>query len=384
VSPVGRVTPPELRDLAWVRGALQSALAVEHSTMPLYSAAMFSLEVQNYPSYNTIRSVLMEEMVHMSAVANVLAALGDSPRILRIDPGYPGTGLPGGIASDVPVVIAQLSPRQLRNFMRLEAPMALLDDGQRDQPYPTVGHFYSAIRAAVVRNAGAVREAVRVGGSSLQVGGNIGFRTIVATPGVDPVEQICAMIDEILVQGEGTDPSSIEAGEEFQNEGSHYARFAELWYGARYRRPDPPVALARASEAAYFGGEELAWPEVINTLAVPEDGYAAVLALDPDAAEVSADLATFDAAYTGMMVSMDRMWNGPAERSWPSFGEAVAQMNELRVQSCFSVMRHQVPDDVVVRLKELYPGEFGVLAEYTDLDRAVFYGPRFINGAITR
>src|SRR5579875_3329227 len=54
----GAGTPRHLRDVSWIRGALQTAVALEQSTMPLYCAAMYSLEVQNYPSYNTIRSVL--------------------------------------------------------------------------------------------------------------------------------------------------------------------------------------------------------------------------------------------------------------------------------------------------------------------------------------
>src|SRR4051794_5380454 len=109
-------TPRQFRDLSWIRGALQTAIALEHSTMPLYSAAMYSLEVQNYPSYNTIRSVLMEEMLHMAAACNILAALGGTPRISTLDPGFPTTGLPGQVAPDLRVVLARLSPRQLRTF----------------------------------------------------------------------------------------------------------------------------------------------------------------------------------------------------------------------------------------------------------------------------
>lgn len=85
-------------DLQWIRGALQTAIAIEHATMPLYSAAMYSLEVQNYPAYNTLRSVLMEEMLHMAAACNALAALGGSPRLATLDPGAILDGLPGSIA----------------------------------------------------------------------------------------------------------------------------------------------------------------------------------------------------------------------------------------------------------------------------------------------
>jgi hypothetical protein len=374
-------TPRQFRDISWIRGALQTAIALEHATMPLYSAAMYSLEVQNYPSYNTIRSVLMEEMLHMAAACNILAALGGSPRIRTLDPGYPAAGLPGQVAPDLHIVLAQLSPRHLENFMRIEAPLFMLADDQRNCAYPTIGRFYDAIRDAVIVNAAAVRRAVAAGGPANQVGGNLGYRTIVPVPGVDPVDEILAAIDMITEQGEGEPLNTIETGKDFQKEESHYARFAELRYGARYLAPDPPVELSRETERRYFQGDEIAWPVVINTLAVPSDGYAAILALDPNAAAVVKELAAFDSAYTAMMVALDDAWNGQVARSWPSLGEAVVQMNEMRVLSCFNIMRHQVPDEAVNRLKELYPAEYDTLSTYTDLDRPVFYGPRFINRA---
>jgi hypothetical protein len=372
-------TPPQYRDLSWIRGALQTAVALEHSTMPLYSAAMYSLEVQNYPSYNTIRSVLMEEMLHMAAVCNILAALGGTPRIRGLDPGFPASGLPGQVAPDMKVTLAKLSRNQLRTFMRIEAPEFLLEPEQLGAAYPTIGRFYAVLREAVVANAKAVRAAVKQGGPANQVGGNLGYRTIVPTSGVDPVDEILAAIDMITEQGEGNPSLGIGTGVDFQHEQSHYARFAELHYGNRYQPPATPVALSPSTEERFFRGEEIAWPVVINTLAVPADGYRAILALDPNAPAVEKELDAFDAAYTAMMTALHDAWNGPVQQSWPSLGEAVIQMNEMRVLSCFNIMRHEVPPAAVRSLPELYPDEAARLAEHTDLDQPVFYGPRFRN-----
>lgn len=381
-------TPRQYRDLNWIQGALQTAIALEHATMPLYSAAMYSLEVQNYPSYNAIRSVLMEEMLHMAAVCNILAALGGSPRIRGLDPGFPSTGLPGQVAPDMTVTLAKLSPQQLRTFMRIEAPEFLLEPEQLEVPYPTIGRFYAALKEAVLTNARAVRAAVKQGGPANQVGGNLGYRTIGATPGADPVEEIVSAIDMITEQGEGEPSLGLGTGADFQHEGSHYARFAELRYGARYAPPtvngNGNGRLTPATEAHFFQGEPIVWPVVINTLAVPADGYRAVLARDPDAPAVGKELNAFDAAYTAMMTALHDAWNGPAARSWPSLGEAVIQMNEMRVLSCFNIMRHQVPEEAVRALPELYPEEAARLAEYTDLTQPVFYGPRFINRVAER
>ncbi|WP_328468666.1 ferritin-like domain-containing protein [Streptomyces sp. NBC_00448] len=372
-------TPVELRDLSWIRGALQTAIALEHATMPLYCAAMYSLEVQNYPSYNTIRSVLMEEMVHMAIASNMVAALGGSPDIKGLNPPYAGRGgLPGGTAPDLRPRLAKLSNASLESFMRLEAPEFMLNSRQRGSAYPTIGSFYDAVREAVVRNADAVELAVRRGGPANQVGGNLGYPTF-EKDDQDPVGSFLRALDIITEQGEGQGVGTVETvKEDFQKEGSHYARFAELRYGRRYV-PQDGVSITRETEPDFFSGEEIAWPVVINTLAVPADGYEAVLALDPREAEVRKELDGFDDAYTQMLVALDTSWNGPVETWWPSLGAAVTQMDQMRVRSCFTIMRNQIPPTAVARLEELYPEEFRALDHYTDLAEPIFYGPRFLN-----
>src|SRR5215472_9847765 len=377
-------TDPARRDIAWLHEALQSAISLEHSTLPLYLSAMFSLEVQNYPTYNAIRSVVMEEMVHMAIAANMLAAIGGSPRIEDLDPGFPRSGLPGGAEPDLQVGLAQLSRRQLQNFMRLEAPLFLLPDRYREEGYPTIGRLYTAIKEAIVANAPAVRSSFAAGGPANQVGDNIGFTTITSTPGLDPVDQLDQAIDEIMAQGEGSTSGTIQAGPAYENEESHYGKFAELLYGARYQEPSPPVTLSRRTEAEFFKGTKITWPVVVNTLAVPADGYARILARDPNGAAVTRDLEAFDGVYTEIMGELDEMWNGPADTLWPTFGEAVKGMTDLRVLSCFNIMRYHVPQPVIAELPRLYAVEYPFLSTYTDLDKPVFYGPRFRNLAAAR
>lgn len=94
-------TPTTSRDLNWIKLALQSAVELECSTLPLYLSALFSLEVQNYTAYNVIRSVAMEEMVHLAIAANMLAALGGTPHLKDLKLSYPTKGLPGGTEPDL-------------------------------------------------------------------------------------------------------------------------------------------------------------------------------------------------------------------------------------------------------------------------------------------
>ena len=366
-------------DLPWIKQKLQSAIELEYATLPIYLSAMFSLEVQNYVAYNTIRSVAMEEMVHMAIACNMLAALGGSPQLARLQIDYPVRGLPGGAEPDLQVGLAPYSKNQLKNFLRIETPQSLLGDQGRHETYPTIAALYQSIRTAIRDSAEAVRAAVAAGGPANQVGDDIGFTTISYRPGVDPVPALCAAIDEILEQGEGASAGNLITSTAYETEASHYAKFAELFYGARYEAPDPPIRLCRETEPQFFRGGSIGWPTVVNTLAVPRDRYAQILALDPAAAAVTTDLEAFDTSFSGVLTALDAAWNGPAAVSWKTLGGAVHGMVDLRVLSCFNILRYQIPAAIVARLPELYPGEIDQLRRYTDLTAPVFYGPRFVN-----
>lgn len=370
---------PEVKDLDWIKKSLQSAVELEFSTLPLYLSAMFSLEVQNYSAYNIIRSVAMEEMVHMSIAANMLAALGGSPAIKNIKVAYPTKGLPGGCEPDLNIGLANFSKNQLKNFMRIEVPECLVGDLALPAKYPTIGVFYKSIKAAIRKNEDAVRAAVKKGGPANQVGDNIGFTKFLYDPTKDPIKMFCNGINEILEQGEGADSKDLLTSPDFETEASHYAKFAELYYGATYKKPKAINKVTKQNEPKFFKGTPISWPKVINTLCVPTDGYAKILALDPSAKDVSTALDAFDAAFSEMLSILDIVWNGPAATSWKSLGAAVHKMVDFRVLSCFNIMRYQVPDNAIKQLSSLYPDEYSFLSEYTDLSKPVFYGPRFLN-----
>src|SRR5580700_11430191 len=65
-----------------LRSALQNAIELEHSTIPPYLYALYSLKPgTNKEIAAIIRSVVLEEMLHMALVCNVLNAVGGSPLI---------------------------------------------------------------------------------------------------------------------------------------------------------------------------------------------------------------------------------------------------------------------------------------------------------------
>lgn len=367
------------RDIDWIKESLQTAIELEFSTIPLYLSSMFSLEVQNYTAYNLHRSVVMEEMVHMAIVCNMLAAIGGSPRIKSIQVTYPVTGLPGGTEPDLVVGLAPLSKEQLKNFMRIEMPEVLLSTLERNEGYPTISSFYKSIQDAIKANPDAIRAAIQKGGSANQVGDDIGFSTFRFSDQLDMVEALCSGIDEIIEQGEGASAQNLITNSEFENEECHYAKFAALYYGAQYSQPTPTIKLTPQTEAMFFKGNAVGWPEVINTLAVPSDGYEKILKLDANSEAVRKDLAAFDATFSDLLLALDNAWNGPLAVSWKTLGASVHSMVDLRVLSCFNIMRHQIPQEVIAKLGNVYPMDVARLSRYTDLTKPVFYGPRFIN-----
>jgi Ferritin-like len=370
---------PEKRDYAWITSALQIAIELEHATLPLYLSAMFAHKVQNYPSYNLFRSIVMEEMVHMAISCNVLAFIGGTPQIKNLSPAFPGKGLPGGAEPDVETVVATFSKTQLQNFMRIEMPNFLLPDEYKTETYPTISKLYTAIQDAIQLNADAVRAAIKKGATSNQVGDDIGFTTFTYTEGTDPLPQLFAGFQEIIEQGEGNEDETLHAGPTSQEELSHYGRFAEIYLGHEYQKPANPTNITPANLFEFFAGAPVQFPDVVNTLLVPSDGYAKILALDPNGPAVQKTLLNFDTTYTTIMSDLENMWNGPANESWPKFGDAVGKMAEMRVLSCFYIMQNQIPADVIKKLENLYPTEYASMQKYTNLNEPVFYGPRFFN-----
>jgi len=66
--------------------ALQNAIELEHSTIPPYLYALYSLAPgANKEVAEIIESVVIEEMLHITLASNVLNALGGTPVLDRPD-----------------------------------------------------------------------------------------------------------------------------------------------------------------------------------------------------------------------------------------------------------------------------------------------------------
>lgn len=134
---------------------LQSALELEFATIPTYLSAAFSL----YPSssnekiYDLILRVAIEEMLHMSAVANLMNAIGVAPNIVAAVPKFPCTL---NILKDpLTLNLGSFSFDLIEDlFMRIEAPekpihYKVLAMAARPK---TIGQFYAGIIDIIQRD----------------------------------------------------------------------------------------------------------------------------------------------------------------------------------------------------------------------------------------
>ncbi|MEV5571884.1 ferritin-like protein [Spirillospora sp. NPDC052269] len=141
---------------------LLQAAAVEMQTIPMYLYAMFSLSGHGNSRWDAgigarrlIRSIVVEEMLHLCLVRNVLVALGHGDEVKfyeeRFIPDYPEFML----HRHPPLLLhlGKCDTELVRKvFMEFERPKAPKDEGKPPKgQYATVGLFYKAIMKGVER-----------------------------------------------------------------------------------------------------------------------------------------------------------------------------------------------------------------------------------------
>jgi hypothetical protein len=244
--PIDPLTP--ITTIDELRNHLAQAAAVELSTVPLYLYAAYSIKTQGYKQWNpgmsafrAIRSVVIEEMLHLCLARNLLLAIDGADHVRFYDPQFV-PDYPTPMLHRIPTLELQLeaaSPTLMRDiFMPLEMPAAIHAPPQPDQ-YNTLGQFYGAIEAGfelldsnenadLWRNTHADFQYDRAywnndgGGSPLIVTDLATAKSAIAT---------------IVEQGEGAAPGDEEVPlspadpKLGLNELSHYAKFARIAAG---------------------------------------------------------------------------------------------------------------------------------------------------------
>ncbi|MFG1608094.1 ferritin-like protein [Actinoplanes sp. NPDC049265] len=132
--------PAEIRTVTDLEAYLNAALRLEHATIPPYLTALYSLHPgSNSDAQHVIRVVAVEEMLHLTLVANVMNAVG-LPVDLTVDDfiaDYP-VHLPSGEV-DFLVSVQPFSAAAVTTFLNIERPAKAPSEDARLLPRPDLG-----------------------------------------------------------------------------------------------------------------------------------------------------------------------------------------------------------------------------------------------------
>jgi CDGSH-type Zn-finger protein/uncharacterized Fe-S cluster protein YjdI len=283
---------------------LQWAIELEHSTLPPYLTALYSIkDGTNQEAVEIIHSVFIEEMLHLTLAANILNAVGGSPNLdyPGIMPSYPTFLAHSNEAFTVG--LTRFSPEALETFLQIERP-AEHDGLPEDDNFETIGQFYEAIEEALTRMAAELGEAeLFCGDPARQVTDALYYGGSGRIIAVTDLASALRALDEIVEQGEGLQHQEIWDGDRDmfhpeREEVAHYFRFNELYVGRRYQLGDTPQS--GPTGAPVVVDWDAVWPMRPNpsTADYPVDG------------PVRAQMEEFKHAYTAVLHLLHETFNG--------------------------------------------------------------------------
>lgn len=236
---------------------LRAALVLEHATIPPYLTALYSIKPgTNLESVAVLRSVVVEEMLHITLVANLMNALGEHPDLTTpgFVPHYP-TNLPDG-ETDFEVSLHPFGRASIETFMRIERPSestdtrwvrrdrsdrallpAYIHDDDADLHFFSVGQFYGEIEQGLRSLSQSVgTEQLFIGDPAHQVVVGDYFPGASAVGPVVDLDSALVAIDCITEQGEGLGERIFDEFDEL----SHYYRLEQIVRRRFYERGDIP------------------------------------------------------------------------------------------------------------------------------------------------
>lgn len=317
---------------------LDAALALEHATIPVYLTAYYSIRsTTNSDAAHIIRVVAVEEMLHLTLVANVMNAVGGRPDLTRAGfvPDFPAP-LPDG-EDDFLVDLRAFSPEAIDTFCKIERPAQAAGSGSRLLPstgrpsltesptadgfrFYSIGEFYQEIieglekLAAADPNLFCGKESYQAASDYFYSGGG----TLTTVRDLASAREALRFVSE---QGEGLDGGLYDDGGEL----AHYYRFQQLALGRYYEKGDRPDAPSGPAL-------EIDWDGVIKTK------VSAKLTDYPAGSELAAAAVGFNVQYAEFLALLTRAFNGePA-----LLEEAVWHMFRLR-DGFNRLMRNPLP-----------------------------------------
>jgi hypothetical protein len=248
---------PRITTIQQLNDYLYAALQLEHATIPPYLTALYSLRPgSNSDALHIIRVVAVEEMLHLTLVANVMNAVGKAPDLTQHDfvPAYP-TYLPDG-EKDFEVDLQPFSKDAVATFLKIERPAQAPDERSRlvrrparahvqllaaspkdpGMQYYSIGEFYEEIARGLRYLHGEYGDKLFTGKPSDQVTPEYYYSGGGEVIPVTDLDSALAALSLIAEQGEGL------GGGIYDSEGelAHFYRFQQLQIGRYYQKGDQP------------------------------------------------------------------------------------------------------------------------------------------------
>jgi len=324
------VSTSEIKTLEDLHAFLYAAMRLEHATIPPYLTALYSIVPgTNSDAYHVLRVAAVEEMLHLTLVANVLNAVGGNPDLTKPDfvPVYPAY-LPDG-EEDFQVNRQRFSKACIENFLQIERPHEAPSENQElmhrelprrqrlgvaptapDYQFFSIGEFYRAIYHGLHElhdTLGA--DALFSGDPKRQITSEYFFSGggwVLPVTGLASARRV---LDLIAGQGEGYGGGIYDA----EHELSHYYRFQQLTLGRFYQTGDKPDAPTGPPVNVDW---DASFPIKTN----------ATLADFPAGSELRAAAESFNRAYADFLALLTRAYTGEPS----ALTEAIAGMFRLR------------------------------------------------------
>ncbi|WP_208780229.1 ferritin-like domain-containing protein [Streptomyces griseorubiginosus] len=307
---------------------LNAAMALEHGTIPTYLTAYYSIRsTTNSDAAHIIRVAAVEEMLHLTLVANVLNAVGGEPDLTRpgFVPSYPAY-LPDG-ESDFTVDLRHFSPEAVETFCKIERPGRAPSADERLLKVPddrtplmvsspttegmrfySIGEFYEEIIEGLEKVAAHDPTLFR-GDPARQMGPEYFYSGGGDVIVVSDLESAQRALHFIAAQGEGLDSGIYDADGEL----AHYYRFRQLQLGRYYQAGDSPDAPSGPAL-------RIDWDDVYKVKT------SARLADYPAGSELARVARDFNADYAAFLALLTKAFNGQPDL----LQDAVCEMFRLR------------------------------------------------------
>jgi Ferritin-like len=324
---------------------LYAAMQLEHATIPPYLTALYSLHPSSNPdASHVIRTVVVEEMLHLTLAANILNAVGGTPDLTAADfiPTYPAC-LPDG-ETDFQVSRRAFSRDAVQTFLDIERPAQAPHEEKRivsrdpdsgphlpasyavsqamsGMRYWSIGEFYEEIRRGLVHLHERMGDALFCGEPERQAGPEYYYSGGGDLTAVTDLASAVEAIRLISEQGEGLRGGIYD----FAHELSHLHRFEQLMLGRYYQQGDR-------------SGNPTGPPLYVDWDAVYPVKTDVTIDDFPEGSELRTAAIDFNRRYAEFLAFLTKAFNGAPQR----LGDAVVEMLRLR-DGMQQLMRNPIP-----------------------------------------